>query len=167
MYSSCTIWKKSYQNNNIFHSIGANLTPLLPPKTTLTFLFFFFADFQWIMLGDSINMNNLCCNPAVLKKKLVKRLKNCSFWPNLHERGPYRSRPKWKTNFFFRYNKIRSSGFRNFLSYQSIICFGWVMNLFQFWVMFFDKKVSFLAKIAGYGTLHRIHTVILGKYKKA
>ena len=62
---------------------------------------FFFADFQWIMLGDSINMNNLCCNPAVLKKKLVKRLKNCSFWPNLHERGPYRLHPKWKTKFFF------------------------------------------------------------------
>ena len=69
---------------------------------------FFFADFQWIMLGDSINMNNLCCNPVVLKKKLVKRLKNCSFWPNLHERCHYRSHPKWKTIFFFRYNKIRS-----------------------------------------------------------
>ena len=27
----------------------------------------FFVDFQWNMLGDSININNLCCNPVVLK----------------------------------------------------------------------------------------------------
>ena len=26
-----------------------------------------FADFQWNMLGDSININDLCCNPLVLK----------------------------------------------------------------------------------------------------
>ena len=37
------------------------------------------------MLGDSINFNNLCCNPAVQKKKLVKPLKNCVFGPNLHK----------------------------------------------------------------------------------
>ena len=30
--------------------------------------FTFFVDFQWNMLGDTIDINNLCCNPAVLKK---------------------------------------------------------------------------------------------------
>ena len=28
----------------------------------------FLVDFQWNMLGDSININNLCCNPVVPKK---------------------------------------------------------------------------------------------------
>ena len=40
--------------------------PNFAPKTTRTLLFL--ADFQWNMLGDKININNLCCNPAVLKK---------------------------------------------------------------------------------------------------
>ena len=33
------------------------------------------------MLGDSININNLCCNPVVLKKKkiIVKPQENCYF----------------------------------------------------------------------------------------
>ena len=38
------------------------------------------------MLEDTININNLCWNPAVLKKKLVKPLKNCFFGPNLHRK---------------------------------------------------------------------------------
>ena len=41
---------------------GPNFAPKTPP--TLLFL----ADFQWKMLGDTININNLCCNPVVLKK---------------------------------------------------------------------------------------------------
>ena len=48
--------------------------------------------------------------------------------------------------FFGRNNKSRSSAFRKFLFYQNIICLDWVMNLFLFWVMFSDKKVSFPAK---------------------
>ena len=35
-------------------------------NTTPTLLFL--ADFQWDMLGDIININNLRCNPVVLKK---------------------------------------------------------------------------------------------------
>ena len=31
----------------------------------------------------------------------------------------------------------------NFLFYQNIICFDWVMNLFLSWVMFFVKKLSY------------------------
>ena len=44
-----------------FHNI-----PNLAPQTTNTLLFLF--DFQWNMLGVSININNFCCNPIVLKK---------------------------------------------------------------------------------------------------
>ena len=40
--------------------------PNFAPKATPTLLFL--ADFQWNMLGDTININNLCGNPAVLKK---------------------------------------------------------------------------------------------------
>ena len=29
----------------------------------------FFVDFQWNMLWDSININNLCCNPVLLKNR--------------------------------------------------------------------------------------------------
>ena len=39
------------------------------------------------MLEDTININNLCYNPAVLKKKLVKPLKKNFFGPNLHRKG--------------------------------------------------------------------------------
>ena len=53
-----------------------------------------------------------------------------------------------KNIFFDRNNKSRSSAFRNFLFYQSIICFDWVMNLFLFCVIFFIKKGSFLAETA-------------------
>ena len=49
-----------------FHNIGLTLAQIFPQKTTPTLLFL--VDFQWNMLGDTININNLCCNPAVLKK---------------------------------------------------------------------------------------------------
>ena len=48
-----------------FHNIGPNLVQTLPKDYT----HFFFADFQCNMLEDSININNLCCNPVVLKKR--------------------------------------------------------------------------------------------------
>ena len=41
--------------------------PNFAPKTTPTLLHL--ADFQWNILGDTININKLCCNPAVLKKR--------------------------------------------------------------------------------------------------
>ena len=49
------------------------------------------------MLGDTFNINTLCCNPAVLKKKLVKPLKNCFFWTQFaQKRGHYEPRLRWK-----------------------------------------------------------------------
>ena len=86
------------------------------------------------------------------EKKIGKTSKKLLFWAQFTQKEVIIGHILNEKQFFFRYNKIRSSGFGNFLSYQSIICFGWVINLFQFWVMFLDKKVSFLAKIAGYGT---------------
>ena len=53
------------------------------------------------MLGDTTNINNLCCNPAVLKKKLVEPLKSCFFWNQFaQKRGHYGLRPRWKKKFF-------------------------------------------------------------------
>ena len=52
-----------------------------------------------------------------------------------------------KKFFFGRNNKSRSSAFRKYLFYQSIICFDWVMNLLSS-VMFSVKKVSSPAKTA-------------------
>ena len=45
------------------------------------------ADFQRNILGDSINFNNLCCNPVVIKKKLETPVKKMFFWPNFHKKG--------------------------------------------------------------------------------
>ena len=82
------------------------------------------------------------------EKKLVKPFKNCFLGPICTKRGSLLATPKSKNIFFGRNNKSRSSAFRNFLFYQNIICFDWVMNLFLSWVMLFVKKVSFPAKIA-------------------
>ena len=57
--------------------------PNFAPKTTPTLLFL--ADFQWNILWDTINLNDLCCRSS--EKKLVKPLKNCFFGPNLHRTG--------------------------------------------------------------------------------
>ena len=59
--------------------------PNFVPRTTPTLLFL--ADFQRNMLGDTININNLCCNPSSSEKKLFKTPKNCFFGPNLHRKG--------------------------------------------------------------------------------
>ena len=58
-----------------FHNIGPNLAKILPLRPhPLSF----FVDVQWNMLGDSVNINNFCCNPVVLQK-LVKPLE-IAFW---------------------------------------------------------------------------------------
>ena len=71
-----------------FHNIlGPNLGNILPQRPhPLSF----FIDFQWNMLKGSININNLCWNPAASskkKKKNGKTSKNCFFWSNLHKKG--------------------------------------------------------------------------------
>ena len=128
-------------------------------------LHFLLADFQWNMSGDSININNLCCNPAVLKKK--KLLKIAFLGPISTKKGHYGPHPKWKIIFFGKNNNSRSVAPRN-LFYQNIICFGWVvMNLFLSWVMLFVKKsVISSAKTAVYyiaSSFHNIfHLVCMG-----
>ena len=111
-------------------------------------IYFFLAVFQKIILGDSTNINNLCFNPAFLKKQLVKPLKSCFLVPICAKRGNYGHRSQWKMFFLGRNNRNWSLAFRNILFYQNIICFDWIMNLFPSWVMFSVKKVSFPAKTA-------------------
>ena len=63
------------------------------------------------------------------------------FWTQFAQKiGPYGPRPRWKQTFFSRNSKSRLSAFREFLFYQNIICFDWVMNLSLSWVMFSVKK---------------------------
>ena len=52
------------------------------------------------MLGDSININNFCCNPVVLKKKLVNPLKTAFSGPIYTTKGSAWATPKMKNNFF-------------------------------------------------------------------
>ena len=64
IYTSCNIWKKSYWNVSFFafFTILDLIWPKFCPKGHTYFPFF--DDFQWNMLGDSVNINKLC-----LKKK--------------------------------------------------------------------------------------------------
>ena len=50
----------------VFHNIGPNFAQILPQRPLI--IYFFLADFQWNMLGYSINFKNLCCNLIVIKK---------------------------------------------------------------------------------------------------
>ena len=96
-----------------FYNIGPNLAQILPQIPHP--LSFFFVDFQWNVLGDSVNINSLCCNPVVLKNKIGKTSKKLLFWAQFSQkRGHYEPRPKWKTIFFGRNNKSKSLAFRNF-----------------------------------------------------
>ena len=81
-------------------------------------------------------------------KKLVKPLKNCFFGSIFHKYGVIMGCSHHGTFFSRRNNKSRSSAFRNFLFYQNIICFDWVITPFLSWVMFSVKKASFPAKTA-------------------
>ena len=133
-------------SSGFFHKVGPNLAQNLPLRPhPLSFI----VGFQWSMLGDSIDINNVCCNSVVLKKKIGETLKNCFFQPNLHYKEVNMGHTQNEKQFYFgRNNKSRSLALGDFLFYQNIICFGWVMNLFLFCVMFFIKKGSFPAKTA-------------------
>ena len=56
--------------------------------------FTFFGLFLMKSVRDSININNLCCNPVVLKKIVF-----CAQFAQ--KRDHYGPRPKWKTIFFW------------------------------------------------------------------
>ena len=60
----------------LFHIIEPNLAQILPLRPHP--LSYFFADFQLNMLGDSVLINNLCCNPVVLKKRVKPQ--KLQFW---------------------------------------------------------------------------------------
>ena len=103
--------------------------------------FHFFSDFQWNMSGDSININNLCCNPAVLKKK--KLLKIAFLGPISTKKGHYGPHPKWKIIFFCKSNNSRSLAPRN-LFHQNIMF--WLSSYESFSVLsdvFCQKKCHF------------------------
>ena len=51
------------------------------------------------MLGDSININNFCCNPVVMKKKMVKPLKIVFLGPICTTKRSAWATPKTKNNF--------------------------------------------------------------------
>ena len=76
-------------------------------------------------MEDSININNLCCNPVVLKKKLVKPLKDFFFWPNLHKKGVIMGQAQNEKQFFLaeiaKADQQLSESF--ILSKYHIICF--------------------------------------------
>ena len=92
--------KKAHWNTSFFvffHNIGPTLAQILPQRQHKR---------HWNMLGDTININTLCCNPEVLKKKSVKPLKNCFFLTQFARKGGhYGQRPRWK-NFFWKKSKI-------------------------------------------------------------
>ena len=106
-----------------FHNIGPTLAQILPRR--LHPLYFFWLIFNEICQGIyTTNINSLCHNPEVLKKKLVKPLKNCFFRPNLHRKEVIMDHAQnVKKIFFGRNNKSRSSALIKFLFYQNIICF--------------------------------------------
>ena len=109
--------------------------------------FMYFANFQWNMLGYSININNLCCNLVVMKK-LVKSLKIAIlFWGPTCAKGSAWVMPKEK-NYIFGILLKAKADYQPSETYFVKIRFGWVMNLFLFCVIFLTKKESFLAKIA-------------------
>ena len=73
------------------------------------------------------------------------------FWAQFAQKSVhYGPRLEWNTILGGRNNKSRLSAFRNFLFYQNIVSFGWVIGLFLPWVKFFVKKVSFPAKTGNY-----------------
>ena len=86
-----------------FNSGGARLAPNLVPLD-LTHVVGFFTDFQWNMLENSININNLCYTCCCCEKYLLKPLK-FAFWgtkrrPTWPEKGQLGPRPKSDSVFF-------------------------------------------------------------------
>ena len=94
------------------------------PKTTpnfFSFFFFFYAGFQWNMLGNSININNFNCNPIVLKIFLLKSLKIAIF-------GVSMGHTQKKQRFFLQKWQKQKADHKlsKTFFYQNIICLDWV-----------------------------------------
>ena len=73
-------------------------------------------------LGDSININNLCCNPTARKKKIGKAIKRWAFLSLIYTiKGWLWATPQIKNIFFSINKKRRSSAFRNFFIKTSYV----------------------------------------------
>ena len=96
-YSPCKTWKRLIGNASFFTFFTTLdlIWPKFCPKITPIF-FFFFAVFQWNMLGDSIGIKNFNWNPVVLKK-----ICQTIFQPNLHQKGLTLSHSQNQNLFFF------------------------------------------------------------------
>ena len=133
--------KKNHWNTSsfVFFITLDLIWPKFCPKDYTHFTFFDWFPMKYVRRLKL--MLTTCVSIQQFWKKSVKPLKFAFFGP--------------KMDFFFdRNSKSRSSAFRNFLFYQNVICFDWVMNLFLSSVMFSVKKVSFPAKTA-VRTLHQ------------
>ena len=95
------------------------------------------------MLGDSIN--TLCCNPVVLKKKLVNPLKIAIFWPT--ETGSAWATPKMKNTFLAEITKADHSFQRFFILPKYDKPVFW-LNYESIWCDMFCQKGSLPAKTA-------------------
>ena len=151
MYSSCKIWKKTIDNASFFafsYHWTSNLAQILPlrPHSLSSFV----LDFQWNMLGNSIDINSFCCNQLVPKKNLVKTSKNCFFGPNLQYRGQHRPCPKWKTIFLAEITKADHQISETFYFIKiSSVAELWIFFYFV-WCFFNQKKVISSSKTAFY-----------------
>ena len=115
------------------YDIGPNLTQILPQRPYL--LSFSFADF--------INLNNLCCNPVVLRK-IGKPLKSCFLGPNCTEKGSWWDKMK---NIFFKQNYL-----------QQIICFQKIFILSKyhmFWLSY--ESFSILSNVFQCSKVHLVY----------
>ena len=135
--------KTSWPSQFLFITLGIILPKFCPQHHN----HFVFCNFWWNIIGDSINNKNfflqLIMNLAVLKK-IGKTSKNCYFWAQTVQKRGHNGA---KTIFFCTNNKSRSYVFKK---KNDLIkkCFGCVMNLFLFSVMFSCQKELFPAKTA-------------------
>ena len=101
------------------------------------------------MLGDSIDINNFCCNPVVLKKKLVKPLKIAFSGPNCTTKWSAWAVPKMKNNFLLaEITKADHQLSETFYFIKISFVLGDFWIFFYFVWCFFYQKGPFPAKIA-------------------
>ena len=101
--------------------------PKFCPKTTITLLFL--ADFQWIMIRDSMNINNLLQSSSS-EKKLVRPLKKLAS-------------PKMKNIFFAEITEADHQLSETFHFVKISYVLTELLILFYLSDVFFVKKVSF------------------------
>ena len=88
MYTSSKISKKKNIEIPVSLFFGTSMYQICPKfRSTDHTHFTFLAGFQWNMLGDSIDINNLSCNPEVLKKCWYNLLKIVFLGPICTKKG--------------------------------------------------------------------------------